>query len=65
MADEQYTVALPEVPRQVFERFLGELRGEAEIPEELVERLRKTLLDERNLGEAAIKAALSSDSDEI
>lgn len=61
---DQPTQALPEVPRQVFQKFVDELRAGG-IPEDVLERLRKVLLDDRNLTEGAIRGALLPDSDEI
>jgi hypothetical protein len=49
--------AQPEVPGRVFEEFLIRLT-KSEIPTEVVERLRKTVIQEKNLSEKAIKSAL-------
>lgn len=49
-----------DVPAQVFERFLGDLTS-AGLPAELVDRLRKTLLVERDLSDRALKAAVLAD----
>lgn len=56
--------AAPEVPRQVFEKFLDELQ-QADLPEKTVERLRKVLLEQPDFTEAAIAAALAPDSDDL
>lgn len=47
----------PDVPNQVFEKFLQVL-GEAGASTELVARLRKTLLDDRVFTERALKDAV-------
>ncbi len=47
----------PDVPAQVFEQFLAELAG-AGVPEEVVMRLRKTLVEDRAFGEMALKKAV-------
>lgn len=56
--------ATPEVPRQVFEKFLDELQ-QADLPEIAIQRLRKVLMEQPNFTEAAIAAALAPDSDDI
>jgi hypothetical protein len=45
------------VPAQVFEQFLADLMA-AEIPAEVVARLRKTLLEDQLFSDAALKQAL-------
>ena len=47
----------PDVPAQVFEKFLQAL-GDAGVSTELVARLRKTLLEERTFTDPALKAAV-------
>jgi hypothetical protein len=47
----------PDVPTQVFEKFLQVL-GEANMSAELVARLSKVLLEERTFTERALKAAV-------
>lgn len=47
----------PDVPAQVFEKFLQAL-GEASVSAELVARLRKTLLEERTFTERALQVAV-------
>jgi hypothetical protein len=52
--------ALPEVPRAVFEKFLGELGKDTALAD-VVARLKPVLLDDDRPTEAAIKAALLPD----
>jgi hypothetical protein len=52
--------AIPEVPRAVFEKFLGELGKDAALSD-VVARLKPALLEQETLSEAAIKAALLPD----
>ena len=47
----------PDVPVQVFERFLQALEGTG-MSAELVARLRKTLLEEQTFTKSALKAAV-------
>jgi hypothetical protein len=47
----------PDVPAQVFEKFIQTL-GEAGASEELVARLRKTLLEDKTFTERALKHAV-------
>jgi hypothetical protein len=47
-----------DVPAQIFEAFLKAL-PEAQIPEEIVSRLRKTLLEEIDLSDKALKCAIA------
>ena len=47
----------PEVPAQIFEGFLTRLE-KAETPTDVVERLRATIMHEKDLSEKAIRAAL-------
>ena len=47
------------VPQQVFDQFLKELETQ-KVPEELVARLRKTLVDNDQISVEALKAALFS-----
>lgn len=56
-ADEREVTAQAEVPAQIFEQFLVALE-EAKMPADLVERLRDTIIGERDLSDRAIKAAL-------
>jgi len=51
----------PDIPKQIFGTFLGELK-KAGIPEELVQRLHKTLIEENGLTENAIRSAIFPDS---
>jgi len=46
-----------DVPAQVFERFLADLTA-AEMPAEVVARLRKTLIDDSNFSETALRQAI-------
>lgn len=48
---------LPEIPLQIIEKFILELPN-AQVPKDVVERLRKVLSKDRTLSEAAIRAAL-------
>ena len=54
MEDEQI---ITDVPSQIFEKFLEELKI-AKVPDEIIGRLRATLLTERSITETAIKAAI-------
>jgi len=47
----------PDVPTQVFEKFLQAL-GDAAVSTELVARLRKTLLEDKAFTERALKEAV-------
>jgi hypothetical protein len=47
----------PEVPAQLFEEFVTQLE-KAETPADVVERLRATIIHEKDLSEKAIRAAL-------
>lgn len=51
------TEGTPDVPAQVFEKFLQALGG-AGVSAELVARLRKTLLEEKMFTERALKEAV-------
>lgn len=46
-----------DVPARVFEQFLAEL-AKAEVPAEVVARLRKTLMEDRLFTDAALKQAI-------
>ncbi|MEO6847149.1 MAG: hypothetical protein ABI254_07815 [Chthoniobacterales bacterium] len=46
-----------DVPSVIFEKFLSALTG-PDVPEQVIERLRKTLLEERNFTERALKEAI-------
>jgi hypothetical protein len=59
MAEKIEKTLLPEVPKQIFAKFLDEL-GATDIPVELVGRLRKTILEDQVITEGAVKAALST-----
>ena len=48
---------MSDVPTQVFEKFLQAL-GDADTSVELIDRLRKTLLEDEKLTEGALKKAL-------
>lgn len=48
---------IPEVPKQVFEKFLAEL-GKSGVADDVVARLRNALFDARGFNEAALRAAL-------
>ena len=52
-----------EVPKAVFEKFLGELVNDAAMAD-VVGRLRPVLLEDEGLSEAAIKAALLPGDDD-
>lgn len=47
-----------EVPEQVFEEFLARLSGVDGISPELVNRLKKLILETKNINEKTLKAAL-------
>lgn len=47
------------VPQQVFEQFLKELETQ-KVPEEVIERLRKTLVDNGQISVEALKESLFS-----
>ena len=49
--------AAPDVPAQVFEKFLADL-ATAGLPPDLITRLRTTLIDERAFSDRALKAAI-------
>jgi hypothetical protein len=50
----------PDVPTQVFEKFLEALTG-ANIPAEVVARLKKALVEDKTFTDRALKAAVLSD----
>lgn len=50
----------PDVPTQVFEKFLEVLTG-ADIPAEVVARLKKALVEDKTYTDRALKAAVLSD----
>lgn len=54
------TEGMPNVPAQVFEKFLQALE-EATVSSELVTRLRKTLLEDKTFTEKALKEAVLGD----
>lgn len=54
---ESRTTLRPDVPVEVFDKFLNALQ-EANLPEEVVYRLRVVLLEERNFTDRALKAAV-------
>jgi hypothetical protein len=60
MGDASSVHPTPEVPKQVFERFLATLTAGGQ-PPELVARLHKTLVEDGSYGERALRAALFSD----
>jgi len=51
------TEGRPDVPAQVFEKFLHALEG-AGVSAEMVARLRKTLLEDKTCTESVLKAAV-------
>jgi hypothetical protein len=51
---------IPEVPRAIFEKFLGELSKDSALSD-ITARLRPVLLESDVLSEAAIESALLSD----
>ncbi len=57
MATSPTIEGTPDVPAQVFERFLRALEG-ASAPAELVTRLRKALLEDKTFTERALKEAV-------
>jgi len=60
MSASSATGGVPEVPAQVFAKFLDVLSA-TDIPTEVVDRLRKTLLDDRVLTDRALRAAVLSE----
>jgi hypothetical protein len=57
MISTSTTVGVSDVPTQVFEKFLEALAG-AQLPADLVVRLRKTLIEEKSFTDAALTAAV-------
>jgi hypothetical protein len=49
-----------DIPTQVFEKFLQALNG-AQLPADVVARLRKTLLQDKSFTERALKEAILSE----
>jgi hypothetical protein len=45
------------LPQQIFDQFIKKL-GEQQVPEEVIVRLRKTLVDDEQVSVEALKAAL-------
>ena len=60
MGDAQAEATSPEVPKQIFEKFLADLTAGGQ-PAELVARLRKTLIEKPSFSERALRAALLPD----
>ncbi len=60
MSASPATGGVPEVPAQVFEKFLEALTV-ADVPAEVVARLRKTLLDDKIFTDRALRAAVLSE----
>jgi len=52
-------IKIPSVPQQVFEQFLKELETR-KVPEEVIARLRKTLIESGQISVEALKTALFS-----
>lgn len=63
MANEPVNSNFGDVPDQVFEQFLKEME-KAELPRELVDRFRKTLLRDRIVNDKGLKAALFGEDTE-
>jgi hypothetical protein len=61
--DKRARKPIPEVPRAVFEKFLGELGKDAAMSD-VVGRLKSVLLEEEEFTEAAIRAALLPGDDD-
>jgi len=61
MADSQLGNTQSEIPKQILGTFLDELK-KGGASEDLVQRLRKVLLEDRNLSENAIRMAIFPDS---
>jgi hypothetical protein len=57
MSTESEQKQMPDVPKQVFEKFLHSL-GEVGASVELIDRLRKTLLEDNKFTERALKEAV-------
>lgn len=57
MSNDLKEAAVPEVPSRIFEKFLWRLEAEGQ-PAELIVGLRKVLMENRDLSEAAIRAAI-------
>ena len=56
---QQEEAGMKSLPHQVFEQFLDELKSGG-IPEETIERLRKTLIENGQTSVDSVKAALFS-----
>jgi len=61
MSTPSQLVNWPDVPAQVYGKFIESL-GASGVPSEVVERLRKTLLQDKNLTEVALKEAILAES---
>lgn len=61
MDAEQSQYPVTGVPKQAFEQFLETLKNKGVSPE-IVERLRKTLVEHGDVSEVAVKAALFPDN---
>lgn len=57
MTTENQTDNLIDVPAQIFKKFLIEM-GEQDIPTDLVNRMRRTLLEDKNFTDAALNDAV-------
>ena len=57
MTEQRRQDGMSDVPRQVFETYLEALSG-ADVPAEVVARLRKALLDHKRLTERALREAV-------
>ncbi len=60
---QQSKKASPEVTRQIFEKFLDELRNSG-VSADVIARLQKVLLEEHSVSEGMIEAALFPDQQE-
>ena len=63
MANEPLNSSIGEVPDLVFEQFLREME-QAALPEELIGRFRKALIQDRATNEKGLRAALFGEDTE-
>lgn len=62
---EKKNSSLTDIPKQAFEQFLKELSKKEGVSSNMIENLKKTIIEKDNISEDAIKNALFSEDNEI